>query len=141
MRLLPEHPVTRAIAAMWALICVACLLLTLLQVDLYAHERRALRLLVPVYFLALPSAHLAFAAVAKTKLALYLNTGMEPALPVEAAALWTLTVALGYAQWFIVLPWLVQRFRRLYHVDAGKPDASHTTPDADADNTMRISRS
>jgi hypothetical protein len=140
MRLLPEHPVTRAIAAAWALICVACLLLTLLQADLYANERRALRLLVPVYFLALPSAHLAFAAIAKTKLALYLNAGMEPALPVEAAALWTLTVALGYAQWFIALPWLAQRFRRLLSMDSGKPDAPYVRPKADVNNTMTIRR-
>lgn len=132
MRLLPEHPITRAAAAIWMLACFALLVATLLQADLYANERRALKLLVPVYLLSLPSAHLAFAAVSKVKLTLYLDTGLVPALPWEAVALWTLTAVLGYVQWFIALPWLAQRCRLWCSAISGYRRTSRQDPNSGA---------
>ncbi len=109
MTLIPTHPITRVVALCWLLACLAFLLLTLLRHDLYAGERGALTLLVPVYFLAFPFGHVALLAVGKIKLWLYLQNGADPSLLSEALALWTLTVLLGYMQWFMLLPWLSRR--------------------------------
>jgi hypothetical protein len=112
MTLLPRHAVTRVVAAIWLLACFAFLLMTLAKSELSVNDRSALKPLVPVYLLALPSAHVAYAVVARAKLSMYLNAGFEPDLRTEAVFLWTLTVTLGYVQWFIVLPWLARRCGR-----------------------------
>ena len=84
-------------------------MLTLLQTNLYANERSALAVMVPLYFLGFPSGHIALVAINKIKLALYLNNGFEPSILSECLYLWAFTVILGYAQWFIVLPWLSRK--------------------------------
>lgn len=113
MNFLPRHPVSRTAATLWLLACVALLVLTLLQHKLYANERSALAILVPVYFLGFPSGHIAVVAISKIKLALYLNAGFEPSILSECLYLWTFTVVLGYAQWFMVLPWFSRKCGQL----------------------------
>ncbi len=106
MTLFPGHRLSRVAAALWLLVCMACLLLTLLKPDLYGDERSALKPLVPVYFLGFPSTHIAVVAMSKIKLASYLNAGFTPSVFSEGVAMWVLMITLGYLQWFIVLPWI-----------------------------------
>jgi len=109
MTLFPRHRLSRWMAALWLIACVATLILALTQDELYSDERSALAMLLPAYFLGLPSSHAAHVIIAKFKLALYLSTGDEPSLVAECMYLWTLMVTFGYAQWFIVLPWIARR--------------------------------
>lgn len=113
MTLFPQHRVSRIAALCWLLACVGFLIVTLGQPALYANDRAALTHLVPVYFLGFPSTHLAFVIVAKIKLALYLNGEFEPGIFSEGVYLWTLMALLGYAQWFIALPWISRASWRL----------------------------
>jgi len=107
---------SRVAAALWFLACLAFLLLALLQRDLHANERSALAIMVPVYFLSFPFGHIALLAIAKIKLALYMNAGFEPSILAECLYLWTFMVVLGYLQWFIVLPWLTRKCWQLCSV-------------------------
>ena len=109
MTLLPRHPASRVAAKLWLLACLLFLLLTLSQGGLYANQRNAMALMVPVYFFAFPSAHIAVVAISKIKLALYLNSGFEASILSECLYLWTFMVVLGYLQWFVFLPWLARR--------------------------------
>ncbi|MEQ1775880.1 MAG: hypothetical protein ABL891_19050 [Burkholderiales bacterium] len=113
MTLLPKHPITRVVAILWLSVCLAVLALALLQNSLYAEERSALAMLVPVYFLGFPCGHIALLAVNKIKLALYLSAGFSPSVLSECVFLWTFTIVLGYVQWFIVLPALSRKCWRL----------------------------
>lgn len=106
MTLLPRHRVTRLIAILWLLVCLAFLALTLLQNNLYASERSALAVMVPVYFLSFPGGQIALIAISKIKLALYFSAGFSPSILSEGVFLWTFTVVLGYLQWFVLLPWV-----------------------------------
>lgn len=99
-------------AALWFVACLLVLLLTLPGLDAHTDTRSALARLLAVYFLGFPSTHLAFVVVSKLKLALYLGSGFEPSLLSECLFTWTLMVVLGYAQWFIALPWLSRLCRR-----------------------------
>ena len=108
MTLLPKHPIARVAALLWLLACLIFLLLALLQPKMYADERSALAMLVPVYFLAFPTGHVALLAVNKLKLHWYLSTGFSPDIPTECILLWTFIVLLGYLQWFVLLPWLAR---------------------------------
>jgi hypothetical protein len=92
---------------------VALFIMTLLQRGLYADDRSALATLVPVYFLSFPCGHLALMAVNKIKLALYWSAEFSPGILAEGVFLWTFTVVLGYAQWFILLPWLSRKCLQL----------------------------
>ena len=109
MSLFPHHPVSRGAAALWFLACLTFLALTLLQAGLYVNDRNAFAMMVPVYFLAFPFGHIAVLAIARIKLGLYMNGGLEPDLLAECLMLWTCTVVLGYLQWFIFLPWLARK--------------------------------
>ena len=109
MTLVPRQPALRVLAALWLLTCLAVLLLTLLKHELYANQRSALTQLVTVYFLGFPSIHIAVLASAKIKLDWYLHARFEPSILSESVFLWTLMVALGYAQWFVVLPWISRK--------------------------------
>lgn len=106
MTLLPRHRITRFIAILWLLVCLAFLALTLLQNNLYANERSALAVMVPVYFLSFPGGQIALIAISKIKLALYFSAGFSPSILSEGVFLWTFTVVLGYLQWFVLLPWV-----------------------------------
>lgn len=109
MTFIPRHRASRVLAALWLLACVAVLLLTLLKHELYANQRSALTQLVTVYFLGFPSTHIAVLASAKIKLDWYLHARFEPSILSECVFLWTLMVALGYVQWFVVLPWISRK--------------------------------
>jgi hypothetical protein len=109
MALLPNHTVTRLTAILWLLTCLAFLAMTLLQHNLYADERSALAVMVPVYFFSFPSGHIALTIISKIKLALYLSAGFSPSILSECVFLWTLSVVLGYLQWFILLPWITRK--------------------------------
>lgn len=104
--MIPKHPATRVVALCWLLACLTFLILTLLQRDLYADERSALAMLVPVYFLNFPSGHLAPVAVSKIKIALYVNGGFTPSVLTESILLRLFSMVAGYVQWFLVLPWI-----------------------------------
>ena len=109
MPLFPLHAVSRIAAMLWTSACLVLLVITLLQSDLYSNERSALAMIVPVYFLAFPSGHIAVVAIAKLKLALYMSTGFEPSILAECVMWWTLAVVLGYVQWFMLLPWVARK--------------------------------
>lgn len=109
MTLLPRHPVTRIAAKLWLLTCLAFLVMTLLQHSLYANERSALAVMVPVYFISFPFGHIALIAISKIKLALYLSNEFSPSILSEGVFLWTFTTLLGYLQWFVLLPWLSRK--------------------------------
>jgi hypothetical protein len=109
MTLIPRHPASRVAAALWLLACLSFLVLTLLQDGLYADERSALAMMVPVYFLSLPCGHIALMLAAKIKLALYLSAEFSPSILAESVFVWTFTVAIGYVQWFMLLPWLTRK--------------------------------
>lgn len=126
MTLFPRHPLSRVAAALWLFACLALLVLTLLQTNLHANERSALAIMVPLYFLGFPSGHIALVAINKIKLALYLNAGFEPSILSECLYLWTFTVILGYAQWFIVLPWLSRKCWQLCGALFNRSDSRRT---------------
>ena len=109
MAFLPRHPVTRIAAIAWLSVCLAFLAMTLLQHSLYANERSALAVMVPVYFFSFPVGHIALTIISKIKLALYLSAEFSPSILSEGVFLWTLSVVLGYVQWFVMLPWLTRK--------------------------------
>ncbi len=113
MTLVPQHRIVRYVAAAWLFASVAMLAAMLLRPELQADERRALSTLVPLYFLSLPLGHAGLMAVNKLKLELYLGNEFVPGILTEGVLLWSLLTALGYVQWFVLLPWLSRSIRRL----------------------------
>lgn len=113
MTLYPRHPVLRIVATLWLLAAVILLFVTLLRPEIQANERAALSTLVPLYFLSLPLGHLGVLALGWLKVHLYVSSQYVPGVFAEALALWTLLAIFGYAQWFLLLPWVAGRCRRL----------------------------
>src|SRR5882672_10812752 len=113
MTLFPRHPLSRIVAVLWALACLAIFAAALLRPDLYANQRTALAGLVPVYFLSFPLGHAAVMACIRLKLALYLEFDFVPGILSECVFLWCCMTVLGYVQWFVLLPWLTRRCWRL----------------------------
>ena len=124
MTLYPRHRLSRIAAVLWLLVCLACLLITLLKPDLHGDDRSALKTLVPVYFLGFPSTQFAVVAMSKIKLATYLNAGFTPSVFSEGVALWVLMITLGYLQWFIVLPWISRLCWRMCHAPLARDAAA-----------------
>jgi len=112
MTLYPRHSVLRIVATLWLLAAVVMLLLTLLRPEIQANERAALSTLVPLYFLSLPLGHLGLLALGRLKVEWYVASQYVPGIFGEALALWCLLALLGYAQWFVLLPWVVEKCRR-----------------------------
>lgn len=100
-------------AALWLIAAVAMLLITLLRPEIGPNDRSALSTLVPLYFLSLPSGHLAVVALTQAKIALYVGSGYTPSILSESLALWAALTALGYFQWFVLLPWIARGARHL----------------------------
>ena len=119
MTLFPRHPVLRAAAAAWMLASVVLLLVTLLRPEMHANLRTALSSLVPLYFLSFPLGHAGLLATNKLKLELYLSNQSLPGIFVEGLVLWTLLTVLGYAQWFLLLPFISRKIRQLCDAYAG----------------------
>lgn len=113
MAAFPRHRFMRFMATLWLLAAVAMLLITLLRAEIWPNDRAALSTLVPLYFLSLPSGHLAVVALTKLKIELYVGSGQVLSIFSEGLALWTALAALGYLQWFVMLPWIARRARDL----------------------------
>lgn len=112
MTLLPRHPLLRIAATLWLLVAVVVLVVTLLRPEIQANERAALSTLVPLYFLSLPLGHLGVLVLGRIKVEWYVTSHYVPGIFGEGLALWCLLVLLGYAQWFVLLPWVAGACRR-----------------------------
>jgi hypothetical protein len=113
MAAFPRHPFVRVMATLWLLAAVAMLLMTLLRPEIGPNDRSALSTLVPLYFLSLPSGHVAVLALTKLKIELYVGPGYALSIFSEGLALWAGLTALGYLQWFVMLPWIARGARHL----------------------------
>jgi hypothetical protein len=111
--LLPRHRVTRLAATLWLLASVLMLTATLLRPDIHGSERAALVYLTPLYWLSFPLGHLGVMAEMRLRLELYLSHNMVPSIFAEGVFLWTALTLLGYAQWFLFLPWVAEGCWRL----------------------------
>jgi hypothetical protein len=111
--LLPRHRVTRLAATLWLLASVLMLTATLLRPDIHGSERAALVYLTPLYWLSFPLGHLGVMAEMRLRLELYLSYNMVPSIFAEGVFLWTALTLLGYAQWFLFLPWVAEGCWRL----------------------------
>jgi hypothetical protein len=118
--LLPRHRLTRIAATLWLLAAVVMLAVTLLRPDIHGNDRAALVYLTPLYWLAFPLGHLGVMAGIRLRLELYLDFDVVPSIFAEGLFLWTALTALGYAQWFLLLPWLARGFRRLARLLFGR---------------------
>ena len=114
MSLLPIHPASRRVAALWLLACLATLVVMLARLGLYDGDRNALATLVPMYFLSLPLGHAGVLAGIELKTALYL-AGAAPGIRAEGLFLWFVLGVLGYVQWFLLLPLVARKCQRLLH--------------------------
>jgi hypothetical protein len=111
--LIPRHPVLRVVATIWLLAAIVMLVYTLLRPETQADDRAALTGLVPLYFLSLPLGHAGVMALSRLKVELYTGSGAVLGLYAEALILWAALAALGWLQWFVLLPWIARRCRRV----------------------------
>jgi hypothetical protein len=102
----------------WLVLAVALLVAMLLRPEMQAGERRALAVLVPLYFMSLPLGHAGLLAVSRLKVELYWSNEYVPGVFAEGVVLWALLMLLGYAQWFLLLPMVSGKIRRLGHAYA-----------------------
>src|SRR3990172_5546344 len=115
MTLFPRHPAMRLVATVWLLVSVVMLTLTLLRPDISGNDRSALVYLTPLYWLSFPLGHVGVISGIRIRLELYLNFNFVPSILSEGLYLWTALTALGYAQWFLVLPLVARKCRQLSH--------------------------
>jgi hypothetical protein len=115
MTFFPRNPVMRAVATAWLLASVVMLTFTLLRPDISGNERSALVYLTPLYWLSFPLGHVGVIAGIQIRLELYLNYNFVPSILSEGLYLWTVLTALGYAQWFLLLPLVAQKCLQLSH--------------------------
>jgi len=113
MEFFPRHPVMRLVATAWLLASVVMLTITLLRPDISGNDRSALVYLTPLYWLSFPLGHAGVIAGIELRLELYLNFNFVPSILSEGLFLWTALTALGYAQWFVLLPLVAQKCRQL----------------------------
>lgn len=111
--IVPRPPVLRIVAVVWLLASVALIAVTLLRPEMQTNDRAALSTLVPLYFMSLPLGHLGVIALGKLRLALIVDYGFVPGIFAEGLATGAVLTALGYAQWFVVLPWIARRCAQL----------------------------
>jgi hypothetical protein len=111
MWLLPKHPVSRRIATAWLLACLATLIVMLVRVEIH-DDRPALSTLVPLYWLSLPLGHAGVLTVIRIKTALYVS-GAAPGILAEGMMQWIALGVLGYAQWFVLLPFVARKCQQL----------------------------
>ena len=115
MAFFPRNPGMRLVATAWLLVSVVMLTLTLLRPDISGNDRSALVYLTPLYWLSLPLGHVGVIAGIELRLRLYLDFNFVPSVLSEGLYLWTALTALGYAQWFLLLPLVAQKCRQLSH--------------------------
>src|SRR5690348_8600379 len=112
MWLLPKHPVSRRMAMAWLLACLATLIVMLARVELH-DDRTALSTLVPLYWLSLPLGHAGVLIVIRIKTTLYVS-GAAPGILAEGMMQWIALGALGYTQWFVLLPLVTRKCQQLF---------------------------
>lgn len=115
MEFFPRHPVMRLVATAWLLASVVMLTITLLRPDISGNDRSALVYLTPLYWLSFPLGHVGVIAGIQIRLELYLSFSFVPSILSEGLYLWTTLTALGYVQWFLLLPLVAQKCRQLSH--------------------------
>ena len=113
MTLIPRHPVLRLVATVWLLASVVLLTITLLRPDILGSDRSALVYLTPLYWLSFPLGHLGVMAGIEIRLELYLQFNLVPSILLQGLYLWGVLTALGYLQWFVLLPVLARMCRQL----------------------------
>lgn len=113
MALFPRRTVMRLVATAWLLASVVMLTLTLLRPDIWGNDRSALVYLTPLYWLSFPLGHVGVIAGIRIRLELYLNFDFVPSILSEGLYLWAALTALGYAQWFLVLPLVARKCGQL----------------------------
>jgi len=113
MTAFPRHPVLRIVATAWLLASVVMLIITFARPEIGLNERAALSSLVPLYFLSFPLGHLGLLALNQLKVELYVTSNVMPGIFTEGLLLWALLTLFGYAQWFVLLPWLARKSRQL----------------------------
>src|SRR5436190_18150498 len=106
MSLVPRNRVMRIAAMIWLGVAAVLLAVLLLRPELQADERRALSVLVPLYFMNFPFGHAGFLVVNRLKVELYWGNQFVPAIFTEGVVQWILLLVLGYVQWFVLLPFL-----------------------------------
>jgi len=109
MTFLPRHPGPRVAAALWLLASVVMLVVTLLRPDIGGNDRNALVYLTPLYWLSFPLGHAGLIAGIQIRLELYLSHAFVPSVLAEGLYLWTSLTLLGYAQWFLLVPWISRK--------------------------------
>jgi len=112
MTLIPRHPVMRLVATAWLLASVVLLMITLLRPDILGSDRSALVYLTPLYWLSFPLGHLGVMAGIEIRLELYLQFNFVPSILSQGLYLWGVLTALGYLQWFVLLPVLARMCRQ-----------------------------
>jgi hypothetical protein len=115
MTFFPRKPAMRLVATAWLLASVLMLTFTLLRPDISGNDRSALVYLTPLYWLSFPLGHVGVIAGIQIRLDLYLNFNFVPTILSEGLYLWTALTALGYAQWFVLLPLVAHTCRQLFH--------------------------
>ena len=115
MTLFPRHPVMRLVATAWLLASFVLLTLTLLRPDISGNDRSALVYLTPLYWLSFPLGHAGVIAGIELRLRLFLEFNVVPSILNEGVYLWTALTVLGYAQWFVLLPFIAEKCRQLAH--------------------------
>jgi hypothetical protein len=98
---------------LWLLASAVMLAATLLRADIHGSERSALVYLTPLYWLSFPLGHAGVIAGIELRLGLYLDYGYTPSILAEGLYLWASLTALGYGQWFLLLPWISRKCRQL----------------------------
>ena len=123
--MLPRHPASRRVAALWLLACLATLVVMLLRPGLYEGDRSALSTLVPLYWLSFPLGHVGVMEGIDIRTALYV-AGAAPGILAEGLYMWLVLALLGYAQWFLLLPLIAracqQLLQLLFNREAAKND-------------------
>jgi len=113
LTLIPRTRFLRIAAAIWLTVAMLLLAVMLARPELQADERKALSVLVPLYFMSFPLGHAGLLAVNRLKVELYWGNEFVPAIYVEGVWLWTLLTVLGYVQWFLFPSLVSSRIRRL----------------------------
>jgi len=111
--MLPRNPKVRLVAIAWLIVAMVLVTVTLLRPETQANDRAALSTLVPLYFMSFPLGHLGVLALGKLRLVLIVDFGVMPGIFAEGLAMGVVLTALGYAQWFVVLPWIARRCAQL----------------------------
>lgn len=104
--------VLRVALALWLLIAVVLLVVTLLRPEIQADERAALATLVPLYFLSFPLGHVGVMVLSRLKIELYAGSGYVLGIHEEGLLLWLGLTVLGLLQWFVLLPWTARKARQ-----------------------------